>query len=52
MSQDVRFPRVINARPGVVFDEFTGQEGREAFYSEWARASSRSAICASAGFGP
>jgi hypothetical protein len=23
MSQDVRFARVINARPGVVFDEFT-----------------------------
>jgi len=49
MSHDVRFARVINARPGVVFDEFTGQE---AFYSERAGASSRSAICASAGFGP
>jgi hypothetical protein len=23
MSQDVRFARVINVRPGVVFDEFT-----------------------------
>jgi uncharacterized protein YndB with AHSA1/START domain len=34
MSQDVRFARVINARPDVVFDEFTGQEGQEAFYSE------------------
>jgi uncharacterized protein YndB with AHSA1/START domain len=34
MSQDVRFARVINARPEVVFDAFTGQDGQEAFYSE------------------
>ena len=34
MSQDVRVARVINARPDVVFDEFTGQQGQEAFYSE------------------
>ena len=33
MSQDVRFARLINARPEVVFDEFTGQEGQQAFYS-------------------
>ena len=31
MSQDVRFARVINARPGVVFDAFTGEDGQEAF---------------------
>jgi uncharacterized protein YndB with AHSA1/START domain len=34
MSQDVRFARVIDARPEVVFDAFTGQGGQEAFYSE------------------
>jgi uncharacterized protein YndB with AHSA1/START domain len=34
MSQDVRFARVINARPEVVFDAFTEQDGQEAFYSE------------------
>jgi uncharacterized protein YndB with AHSA1/START domain len=34
MSQDVRVARVINARPEVVFDAFTGQDGQEAFYSE------------------
>jgi uncharacterized protein YndB with AHSA1/START domain len=34
MSQDVRFARVINARPEVVFDAFTGQDGQEAFYGE------------------
>ena len=34
MSQDVRVARVINARPEVVFDLFTGQDGQEAFYSE------------------
>ncbi len=38
MSQDVRVVRVINTRPEVAFDEFTGQE---AFYSEpgWTRRS-------------
>jgi uncharacterized protein YndB with AHSA1/START domain len=34
MSQDVRFARVINALPEVVFDVFTSQEGQEAFYGE------------------
>jgi uncharacterized protein YndB with AHSA1/START domain len=34
MSQDVRFARVINAPPEVVFDAFTGQDGQEAFYGE------------------
>jgi uncharacterized protein YndB with AHSA1/START domain len=34
MTEDVRFTDVINARPEVVFDAFTGQEGQEAFYSE------------------
>jgi uncharacterized protein YndB with AHSA1/START domain len=34
MSQDVRVARVIDARPEVVFDAFTGQDGQEAFYSE------------------
>jgi uncharacterized protein YndB with AHSA1/START domain len=34
MSQDVRFERVINARPEVVFDVFTSQEGQESFYGE------------------
>jgi uncharacterized protein YndB with AHSA1/START domain len=34
MSQDVRFARVINARPEVVFDAFTGQDGQVVFYSE------------------
>jgi uncharacterized protein YndB with AHSA1/START domain len=34
MSQDVRFERVINAPPEVVFDSLTGQDGQEAFYSE------------------
>ncbi len=34
MSQDVRFARVINARPEVVFDALTGQDGQEAFYGE------------------
>ena len=34
MSQDVRYERVIDARPEVVFDAFTGQDGQEAFYSE------------------
>jgi uncharacterized protein YndB with AHSA1/START domain len=34
MSQDVRVTRVINARPEVVFDAFTGQDGQEAFYRE------------------
>jgi uncharacterized protein YndB with AHSA1/START domain len=32
MSEDVRFERLINARPEVVFDAFTGQDGQEAFY--------------------
>jgi uncharacterized protein YndB with AHSA1/START domain len=32
MSQDVRYERVIDARPEVVFDAFTGQDGQEAFY--------------------
>jgi uncharacterized protein YndB with AHSA1/START domain len=34
MSEDVRFTRVIDAAPEVVFDAFTGQGGQEAFYSE------------------
>jgi uncharacterized protein YndB with AHSA1/START domain len=34
MSEDVRFARVINARPEVVFDALTGQDGQEAFYGE------------------
>lgn len=34
MSQDVRVARVINARPEVVFDVFTAQDGQEAFYGE------------------
>jgi uncharacterized protein YndB with AHSA1/START domain len=34
MSQDVRFARVINARPEVVFDALTRQDGQEAFYGE------------------
>ena len=34
MSQDVVFARVINARPEVVFDALTGQDGQEAFYGE------------------
>jgi uncharacterized protein YndB with AHSA1/START domain len=34
MSEDVTFARVINARPEVVFDALTGQNGQEAFYSE------------------
>jgi uncharacterized protein YndB with AHSA1/START domain len=32
VSEDVRFARLINARPEVVFDAFTGQDGQEAFY--------------------
>jgi uncharacterized protein YndB with AHSA1/START domain len=34
MSQDVPFAGVINARPEVVFDALTGQDGQEAFYGE------------------
>jgi uncharacterized protein YndB with AHSA1/START domain len=34
MSEDVRVAHVINARPEVVFDWFTRQEGQEAFYRE------------------
>jgi uncharacterized protein YndB with AHSA1/START domain len=34
MSQDARFTDVINARPEVVFDALTGQDGQEAFYGE------------------
>jgi uncharacterized protein YndB with AHSA1/START domain len=34
MSQDVRSERVIDARPEVVFDAFTAQDGQEAFYAE------------------
>jgi uncharacterized protein YndB with AHSA1/START domain len=34
MSQDVRVERVIEARPEVVFDAFTGRDGQEAFYGE------------------
>jgi uncharacterized protein YndB with AHSA1/START domain len=30
----VRFARLINAAPEVVFDAFTSHEGQEAFYSE------------------
>jgi uncharacterized protein YndB with AHSA1/START domain len=32
MSDDVRYERVIDARPGAVFAAFTGQDGQEAFY--------------------
>jgi uncharacterized protein YndB with AHSA1/START domain len=34
MSQDVRFARVVNVRPEVVFDALLGQDGQEAFYGE------------------
>ena len=34
MSEDVRNERVIDARPEVVFDAFTAQDGQEAFYAE------------------
>jgi uncharacterized protein YndB with AHSA1/START domain len=34
MSEDARFAGVINARPEVVFDALTGQDGQEAFYGE------------------
>jgi uncharacterized protein YndB with AHSA1/START domain len=34
MSWDARFARMINARPEVVFDALTGQDGQEAFYGE------------------
>jgi uncharacterized protein YndB with AHSA1/START domain len=34
MSEDVRVARLIDARPEMVFDAFTGQDGQEAFYSE------------------
>jgi uncharacterized protein YndB with AHSA1/START domain len=34
MSEDVRFARVINAAPEVVFDAFTSHGGQAAFYSE------------------
>jgi uncharacterized protein YndB with AHSA1/START domain len=34
MSEDAVFARLINARPKVVFDALTGQDGQEAFYGE------------------
>jgi uncharacterized protein YndB with AHSA1/START domain len=34
MSDDAVFARVVNARPEVVFDALTGQDGQEAFYGE------------------
>ena len=34
MSWDARSERLINARPEVVFDALTGQDGQEAFYGE------------------
>jgi uncharacterized protein YndB with AHSA1/START domain len=34
MNQDAPFADVINARPEVVFDALTGQDGQEAFYGE------------------
>jgi uncharacterized protein YndB with AHSA1/START domain len=34
MSEDAVFARVVNARPEVVFDALTGQDGQEAFYGE------------------
>jgi uncharacterized protein YndB with AHSA1/START domain len=34
MSEDAIFARLINARPEVVFDALTGQDGQEAFYGE------------------
>lgn len=34
MSHDVRSTRLIDARPEVVFDAFTGQDGQVAFYAE------------------
>jgi uncharacterized protein YndB with AHSA1/START domain len=38
MSEDARFADLINARPEVVFDALTTQDGQEAFYGEpgWA----------------
>jgi uncharacterized protein YndB with AHSA1/START domain len=34
MSEDARFAQLINARPEVVFDALTTQDGQEAFYGE------------------
>jgi uncharacterized protein YndB with AHSA1/START domain len=34
MSDDPVFARLVNARPEVVFDALTGQDGQEAFYGE------------------
>jgi uncharacterized protein YndB with AHSA1/START domain len=34
MSEDVRFARMIDAAPEVVFDALTEQDGQEAFYDE------------------
>jgi uncharacterized protein YndB with AHSA1/START domain len=34
MSKDIRFARMIDAAPDVVFDALTEQGGQEAFYSE------------------
>jgi len=34
VTQDVPFAAVINARPEVVFDALTEQDGQEAFYGE------------------
>ena len=38
MSEDARFAELIDARPEVVFDALTTQDGQEAFYGEpgWA----------------
>jgi uncharacterized protein YndB with AHSA1/START domain len=34
MSEDIRFARLVDAAPEVVFDALTQQGGQEAFYSE------------------
>jgi uncharacterized protein YndB with AHSA1/START domain len=34
MSEDIRFARMVDAAPGVVFDALTEQDGQEAFYGE------------------
>jgi uncharacterized protein YndB with AHSA1/START domain len=34
MTDDLRFERIIDASPGVVFEAFTSQGGQEAFYGQ------------------
>ena len=52
MSQDVRCRGVINPAPEEAFDDFTGEDGQKAFYSEQGWTVSRGAITTPAGFGP